>query len=305
MAKKKKSAKKGKVGRPSTKKSQKGKDKKVKGKNQKSKGKDKAKGKKRGRKLGVPNKYNAIKSAISKHYYDVVGRKVKHHELKIIYKWIDSTHGEQPLKYILMNIDSIIDSFWQEYCNLYPVDITNFARYFEWYNFKTFLNDEKEDHYPTDIIQVDLTAIDEGIFEFLMEDYAGEVETYYEICKQAGIKRESPPPALYLEKAYCDVQKRGNVFEYKLLMDEEMDAMAAQFRTTPTETNVNAPQAPTPEENKSVKLEGTLDTRNVDADKEKLRLEYELKQQKLKELAQLLKDKVITFKEYMEAIRSL
>lgn len=179
-------------------------------------------GKKRGRKPSSPNRYNDIKQAISKNYLETVNRKIKRYELKIIYNWIKDSYGNQSLRYVLMNIDLIIDSFWKQYCNLYPIEINNYARFFEWYNFKNFLFTEKKYHYPTDIIQVDLNAVGLGTFEFFFEDYTSKCEEYYEMLKAEGIKRESPPPALYLVDATCDISRKGNFFQYQLLMDAEI-----------------------------------------------------------------------------------
>ena len=179
--------------------------------------------KKRGRKPSSTNKYNEIKKAISEYYQSSVGRRVKRYELKVIYSWIKTTYGKQSLKYILMNIDVILDNFWQEYCNLYPVNIENFARFFDWYYFKNYLFDEVEYHYPSDIISVDLSQIGQGTFEFFMDEYAEKSEELYVIGKSAGLKDiEKQYPMIYLKNAYCDVSRKGNVFEYVLLLDGEI-----------------------------------------------------------------------------------
>jgi hypothetical protein len=65
-----------------------------------------------------------------------------------------------------------------------------------------------------------------------MEDYGSKSEEYYEICKLADIKRVSPPPNLYLENAYCDIAKKGNVFRYKLLLDEDIPLIASPITST-------------------------------------------------------------------------
>jgi hypothetical protein len=178
--------------------------------------------KKRGRKPSAPNRYNEIKKSISAYYQSTVGRRVKRYELKVIYSWIKTTYGNQSLRYILMNIDVILDNFWAEYCNLYPVNIGNFARLFDWYYFKNYLFDEVEYHYPSDIISVDLSQIGQGTFEFFMDEYAEKSEELYLICKTAGIKDISPSPTYFLKNAYCDVSRKGNVFEYVLLLDGEI-----------------------------------------------------------------------------------
>jgi len=281
-----------------------------------SKGKKKYVGKKRGRKPSVPNRYNSIKTAISLNYADTINRKIKRYELKIIYDWMKNTYGNQSVRYILMNIDLIIDNFWQQYCNLYPVDINNHARFFEWYNFKTYLNDEKKYHYPTDIIQIDLSAIGQGIFEFFFEDYLSEVEKYYEICKSEGIKRESPPPALHLENAYCDIARKGNLFQYKLLLDADIPTTPRTTSAIPPVTPPTNPPIAPASSTINVKKEEPLvpqtkdvplTTQQIDVEiqKERIKAEFMLREQKLKELAELLKQKVITFEEYMKAIKEV
>jgi hypothetical protein len=42
------------------------------------------------------------------------------------------------------------------------------------------------------------------------------------MLKAEGIKRESPPPALYLVDATCDISRKGNFFQYQLLMDADI-----------------------------------------------------------------------------------
>ena len=285
----------------------------------KLKPKSKYLGKKRGRKPSVPNRYNSIKSAISANYLETINRKIKRYELKIIYEWVRNTYGNQSSRYILMNIDLIIDNFWQQYCNLYPVNINNHARFFEWYNFKTYLTDEKRYHYPTDIIQVDLNAIGQGVFEFFFEDYPSEVEKYYEVCKSEGIKRESPPPAIHLQEAYCDIARKGNLFKYKLLLDEDIPTtprvLMGNLGTTPT--TIPPVLAPDPSlgtleikpvqslvpQSKDVPL--TPQQVDVELEKERIKQEFLLREMKLKELAELLKQKIITFEEYMKAIKEI
>ena len=270
-------------------------------------------GKKRGRKPSVPNRYNSIKSAISANYTETINRKIKQYELKIIYEWVKNTYGSQSARYVLMNIDLIIDNFWQQYCNLYPVNINNHARFFEWYNFKTYLNDEKKYHYPTDIIQIDLNAIGQGIFEFFFEDYSSEAEKYYEICKSEGIKRESPPPALHLVDAYCDIPRKGNLFKYKLLLDADIP-VAPRITTSvsqplppalaPTSKTIDLKkEEPLVPQDKNVPL--TPQQIDVEVQKERIKAEFFLREQKLKELAELLKEKIITFDEYMKAIKEI
>ena len=201
--------------------------------------------KKRGRKPSSPNRYNSIKSAISNYYLETVGRKVKRYELNVIYEWIKENYGNQSLKYVLMNIDVILDNFWQEYCNLYPVDLGNHARYFDWYYLKNFLHDEVEFHYPSDIIQVDLSQIGEGIYEFFMEDYVLESEKLYQIGKEAGLKSSGLYPKYWLKNAYCDVSKKGNVYEYVLLVDGEIPDETPEPKPEPKPEPQPEPQ-PTP-----------------------------------------------------------
>jgi hypothetical protein len=220
--------------------------------------------KKRGRKPSQPNRYNEIKKLISQYYETEVGRKVKRYEIKVIYSWIKSSYGNQSLRYILMNIDVILDTFWQEYCNLYPVNIENFARFFDWWYFKNYIYDEVQYHYPTDIIRVDLTQIGQGVYEFMMDDYVRAVDELYQIGKAAGLKDlESPHPKYYLINGYCDVSRRGNVFDYVLLVDGEVpdDLISSSISSsTPevTQTEVapeTAPVAPAqPVSNQEVEI---------------------------------------------------
>ncbi len=205
--------------------------------------------KKRGRKPSSPNRYNEIKRLISQYYETSLGRKVKRYEIKVIYNWIKSTYGNQSLRYILMNIDVILDTFWEEYCNLYPVNIENFARFYDWWYFKNFIYEEVQYHYPTDIIRVDLSQIGQGIYEFFMDDYVRAVDELYQIGKAAGLKDlESPHPKYYLINGYCDVARRGNVFDYILLVDGEIpDTLSPTTpEVTPTPETTEAPVAEAP-----------------------------------------------------------
>lgn len=231
-------------GKSSGKKSSKKKSPSKKSVQSKSKSKSKYQ-KKRGRKPSSPNRYNEIKRLISQYYETSLGRKVKRYEIKVIYNWIKSTYGNQSLRYILMNIDVILDTFWEEYCNLYPVNIENFARFYDWWYFKNFIYDEVQYHYPTDIIRVDLSQIGQGIYEFFMDDYVRAVDELYQIGKAAGLKDlESPHPKYYLINGYCDVARRGNVFDYILLVDGEIPDNIVQVTLSPTPT----PEVtPTPE----------------------------------------------------------
>lgn len=294
-------------------------------------------GKKRGRKPSSPNRYNDIKQAISKNYLDTVNRKIKRYELKIIYNWIKDSYGNQSLRYVLMNIDLIIDSFWKQYCNLYPIEINNFARFFEWYNFKNFLFTEKKHHYPTDIIQVDLNAVGLGTFEFFFEDYTSKCEEYYEMLKAEGIKRESPPPALYLVDAVCDISRKGNVFQYQLLMDDDIpsaksknpsdfgsrnvagsagvnNATGATNQNTPPTVPTSNVNANTGQINSSqgvnnnqsnVSKEVLNQNAEIEIQKERIKAEFNLREQKLNELRELLKAGVINFDEYMRGIKEI
>ena len=214
----------------------------------KSKSKSKYK-KKSGRKPSAPNRYNEIKKGISEYYQNSVGRKVKRYEIKVIYQWVKDNYSNQSLKYVIMNLDVILDTFWKEYCNLYPVNLEYHARFFDWYYFKNYIYEESEYHYPTDIIQVDLTQVGAGIFEFFMEDYTSKVEELYQIGKSAGLKdMKGVYPKYYLKNAYCDVAKRGNVFEYVLLVDGEIpdETTTISSDTPPMSPPTTPPTPPTP-----------------------------------------------------------
>jgi hypothetical protein len=268
----------------------------------------KGKPKKRGRKPNSVNVYNTIKSAIAEHYQATIGRSLKRYEMKIIYQWIKDAYANQNTRYIIMNIDVIIDNFWTEYCNLYPVDLYNHARFFDWFNLKTYLNDEKQYHYPSDIIEIDLTEIGQGFMEFFMEDYLSKADEYYQICVQSGVKRESPPPSLYLKDAACDISRRGNVYKYVLLLDsnvpsETTDVTSAPKNTPSTSAPISAPKTPISAPTTTQTL--STDQIELELGKERLKKEYELKQEKLKELSELLKQKVITFEEYKDAVKAL
>lgn len=196
--------------------------------------------KKVGRKPSSPNRYNTIKSYISSYYQSTIGRSVKRYELKTIYQWIKDNYGNQSVKYVVMNIDVILDNFWREYCNIYPVDLENHARFFDWYYLKDYLSEEKEYHYPSDIIQVDLTAIGEDVMEFFMEDYLIKADEYYQICTAAGIRRFDYP-MIYLKDAFCDISKKGNVYQYVLELDEDKpssDSDAKPNKPIPEPTDV-------------------------------------------------------------------
>ena len=200
--------------------------------------------KKVGRKPSSPNRYNTIKSYISSYYQSTIGRSVKRYELKTIYQWIKDNYGNQSVKYVVMNIDVILDNFWREYCNIYPVDLENHARFFDWYYLKDYLSEEKEYHYPSDIIQVDLTAIGEDVMEFFMEDYLIKADEYYQICTAAGIRRFDYP-MLYLKDAFCDISKKGNVYQYVLELDEDKpssDSDAKPNKPIPEPTDVTETQ---------------------------------------------------------------
>lgn len=303
-------------------------------------------GKKRGRKPSSPNRYNDIKQVISKNYLETVNRKIKRYELKIIYNWIKDSYGNQSLRYVLMNIDLIIDSFWKQYCNLYPIEINNYARFFEWYNFKNFLFTEKKYHYPTDIIQVDLNSVGLGTFEFFFEDYTSKCEEYYEMLKAEGIKRESPPPALYLLDATCDISKKGNLFQYQLLMDADIPKSqnpaglggknvvgggnipttqntgsgTTQSNIPPTVSGnnqnantgqingnqgVNNSQENVSKEVSNQNISGLGGNTEIEIQKERIKAEFNLREQKLTELRELLKAGVINFDEYMRGIKEV
>lgn len=196
--------------------------------------------KKVGRKPSSPNRYNTIKSYISSYYQSTIGRSVKRYELKTIYQWIKDNYGNQSVKYVVMNIDVILDNFWKEYCNMYPVDLENHARFFDWYYLKDYLSEEKEYHYPSDIIQIDLTAIGEDVMEFFMEDYLIKADEYYQICTAAGIRRFDYP-MIYLKDAFCDISKKGNVYQYVLELDEDKpssDSDAKPNKPIPEPTDV-------------------------------------------------------------------
>jgi len=268
----------------------------------------KYKGKKRGRKPSVENRYNSIKSAISSTYSKMINRKVRRYELKIIYGWIKDTYGNQSVKYIILNIDIILDNFWNEYCNLYPVDLKNHQLLFDWFYLNEVLSTEKEDHYPTDIIQIDLTTIGDGVMEFFFEDYLSKVEDYYQICRSRIRRDVSPQPMVELISASCNISKKGNVYKYVIQVEGES---VLEPTVTPIQegivpqvvvpsVNVLPPSAP-PTQRISLEPEEA----KLDLEKEKLRKEYALKEQKLKELSELLKQKIITFEEYMKAIKEI
>ena len=211
--------------------------------------------KKVGRKPSSPNRYNTIKSYISSYYQSTIGRSVKRYELKTIYQWIKDNYGNQSVKYVVMNIDVILDNFWREYCNIYPVDLENHARFFDWYYLKDYLSEEKEYHYPSDIIQIDLTAIGEDVMEFFMEDYIIKADEYYQLCTAAGIRRFDYP-MIYLKDAFCDISKKGNVYQYVLELDEDKpssDSDAKPNKPIPEPTDVTETQkgGNTPKDDKS------------------------------------------------------
>jgi len=275
--------------------------------------------KKSGRKPTYANRYNTIKSSISSYYQSTIGRNVKRYEMKVIYQWIKENYGTQSVKYVIMNIDVIIDTFWKEYCNIYPVDLQNHARYFDWYYLKDYLSEEKEYHYPSDIISVDLSSIGEGVFEFFMEDYLKKCDEYYAICTQAGIRRYDYP-MIYLKDAYCDISKKGNVYNYILYLDDDLpistttDIEKAAETTiepasevsvsTPISTPITIPTTETQKEAVS-QTQITNEQLTLEIEKERLKQEFDLKKQKLKEFAELLKNKTINFQEYLQAIKSL
>jgi len=273
-----------------------------------------AKGK--ARKPSKPNRYNIIRSAISSYYATTVGRRVKGYEIKVIYSWIQETYGSNPVRYVTSSIDIILDLFWQEYCNLYPVDIANFTRVMEWFHLKNILVNELDLHYPTDIIQINLDEIAEAPIEFFMQDYSAGWQDYYQTCKNAGIKTESPPPTLILESAYCDISKRGNLFKYRLSLTDDMPSVMS---TTPIVTPTPTPEMPvepivtspitesttTPIVTSPIPVLTPEQVMEVEIQKERVRAEYGLKQQKLQELSELLKKGIITFEQYMEAIKSI
>lgn len=268
----------------------------------------KKKGKKRGRKASVPNRYNSIKSAISENYQKTVGRSIKRYELKVVYGWIKDTYGNQSIRYVLMNIDIILDNFWNEYCNLYPVDLSKHERIFDWYRFREVLSEEEDDHYPTNIIQVDLTAIDGGVMEFFFQDATDYLEEYYQICRAAIPRNQSPQPMLYLNDASCDISKKGNIYKYVLQTNDETPSEAIK---TPSIVPITPVSETTTTKTPSVPLTPVIkpvlspQEAQLDLEKEKLRKEYEFKEQGLKQLREMLKEKEITFEEYMLAVKNL
>jgi hypothetical protein len=260
------------------------------------------------------NRYNSIKSAISSHYVNLVGRKIKRNELRILYLYIKERYSNQPLKYVLMNIDSIIDNFWTEYCNLYPIELSNFELAFEWYNIKSVFDYEKEFHYPADIIEIDLSSIDSGKMVFYAEEYAGKTDEFYEICKEKGLKRESPPPLVILKNAYCDVNRRGNVFEYYLSTDDDFPSDIPSVPKREGSTEI--PKEPVKDDlrgsgievrSKTDKEEKRSETSQNEVEIEKLRLasQEEVKKKKIEELSKLLKEGVISFEQYLEALKEV
>lgn len=318
-APKKKATKKKAGSKVTAKKATKKTSKKLSGKPSKRKSAPKKKNpKKTGRKPSVSNRYNSIKSAISDYYKVSIGRSVKHYELKVIYAWINQQYGNQSIRYILMNIDVIVDNFWTEYCNMYPVDLKNHQRFFDWYLLKGYLDDEKDYHYPSDIIQLDLSEIGEtDAFEFFFNDYINKADEAYRLCKEAGFKNlRGVYPNYYLESAYCDVAKKGNVYKYRLLIDGEIpeeepitpisSTPVVPISKTPVQTTPVAPVSATPQQQTTAPVaELTPQQVEMELAKQRINKEYELKELKLKALAELLKQKTITFDEYMTAIKSL
>lgn len=266
--------------------------------------------KKRGRKPSSPNRYNAVRKAVSQYYLASVGRRIRRYELKVIYDWIKANYSTQSVRYLVMNIDVVLDAFWTEYCNIFPVNIGNHARFFDWFLFKNILTDEARFHFPNDIIEVDFSEVDYGIFEFLMEDYATKAEEYYEICKMSGIKQASPPPAMFLESAYCDVARKGNVYKYKILIDGEVPTEIPAPETVtaapaPPVSGVATEIAPATEVPQAPQQTISPEQIQLEVEKERIRKEFELKNRKLDELSELLRQKIITFEEYLRAVKEL
>ena len=76
--------------------------------------------------------------------------------------------------------------------------------------------------------------------EFFMEDYLIKADEYYQICTAAGI-RQFDYPMIYLKDAFCDISKKGNVYQYVLELDEDKpssDSDAKPNKPIPEPTDV-------------------------------------------------------------------
>jgi hypothetical protein len=151
------------------------------------------------------------------------------------------------------------------------------------------------------------------------------------MLKAEGIKRESPPPALYLVDAVCDISRKGNVFQYQLLMDADIpksqnngvnlggkNVPTIGSGTTQPNLQPNAPSATlnanTGDLNSSqgvninqsnVSKEVLNQNAEIEIQKERIKAEFNLREQKLNELRELLKAGVINFDEYMRGIKEI
>ena len=269
----------------------------------------------------LPNPYNVVRQAISEHYEKYANRRATKNEVSRIYYYIKQNFEGQSLRYVVLNIDVIIENHFQEFCRQNPVDLSRYARSFEWFYLKDFLYEEQGLHIETDIIRVDLSSIGIGVFEFAFDKFASKSDEIYRLCKGAGLKQDSPPPYFVLQNGYCDFQLKANVFIYKLLLDgDSLVGMLSPQGTTDVLTPVTSPISPVspilPVSPQSGTSEGVGAVKTplgvnyeFELEKERLRIESEerirVKNEKMRELNQLLKDKVITFQEYLEALKAI
>ncbi len=282
------------------------------------------------RKRGV-NRYNSIRAAISSSYAEQ-GKKISNAEIKEIYAWIKDKHSESPTSQIVSNIDVLISQYYGE-VGVETIDRSLFNPAVEWFGFKEVLHDELSLHKPDDLVRVDLTDI--GVVDwvdFLMEDYLTGAETVYERCKEAGIRRASPVPMIELIDAFRDDGENRDVYMYKITAEEEfMDAVGTGVAppvdivegegekavipitkepavTKPTKPTTGVPPttaAPlSPEQiasNERIRLKELENERDREIRQEKL-----VEREKVrKDFLQLFRDKLITLKEYTDAIKEL
>jgi hypothetical protein len=83
--------------------------------------------------------------------------------------------------------------------------------------------------------------------EFFMEDYLSKADEYYQLCTAGGI-RSIPSgvmsvPMIYLKDAHCDISKKGNIYEYVLVIGEDKpssDSDAKPKKPIPEPTEVSS-----------------------------------------------------------------
>lgn len=287
------------------------------------------------RKRGV-NRYNIIRAAISDSYAEQ-GKKISNATIKEIYAWIKEKHADSPTSQIVDNIDALIDSYFES-LGLETIDLSKYNPAVEWFGFKEVLHDELSLHKDNDLIRVDLTDI--GVIEwvdFLMEDYLTGGEKTYEKCKESGIRRVSPVPMIELIEAFYDAGLSSNVFMYKITAEEEFrdtvgegvvppvelvstpegvekPTVTAKPEPTPAKpskpTAVVAPTAgaPTTEQIQSaerIRIEEIKSAERIKMRELELTAKSERQDKERKELLLLFRDKLITLKEYTDAVRDL